>query len=206
MQSQGAFERKWMPRTNSASLPLQGLSRNAATSRRLPSCSTTSRPRLKSWLLRQKMTSGEAEELVQEVMIVLWHKAGLYDSARSSLSTWLFRIARNRRIDLQRRARARILDEDDPALQPTAEIGADEIVANDDRDAQVREAVSQLPEEQRDMLRAAFFLGQSHSEIAESTGLPLGTVKSRIRLAFGKLKKVLEENACDGIVSQSGNH
>jgi RNA polymerase sigma-70 factor (ECF subfamily) len=149
-------------------------------------------PRLKSWLLRQKMTSGEAEELVQEVMIVLWHKAGLYDSSRSSLSTWLFRIARNRRIDLQRRARARILDEDDPALQPTAEIGADEMVANDDRDAQVREAVNQLPEEQRDMLRAAFFLGQSHSEIAESTGLPLGTVKSRIRLAFGKLKKVLE--------------
>jgi RNA polymerase sigma-70 factor (ECF subfamily) len=149
-------------------------------------------PRLKSWLLRQKMASGEAEELVQEVMIVLWHKAGLYDSSRSSLSTWLFRIARNRRIDLQRRARARILDEDDPALQPVAEIGADEMLANDDRDAQVREAVNRLPEEQRDMLRAAFFLGQSHSEIAESTGLPLGTVKSRIRLAFGKLKKVLE--------------
>jgi RNA polymerase sigma-70 factor (ECF subfamily) len=127
---------------------------------------------------------------------VLWHKADLYDATRSSLSTWLFRIARNRRIDLQRRARARILDEDDPALQPTAEIGADELVANGDRDAQVREAVSQLPEEQREMLRAAFFLGQSHSEIAESTGLPLGTVKSRIRLAFGKLKKVLEaENA-----------
>ncbi|MDM9649637.1 sigma-70 family RNA polymerase sigma factor [Rhizobium sp. S163] len=153
-------------------------------------------PRLKSWLLRQKMTASEAEELVQEVMIVLWHKADLYDATRSSLSTWLFRIARNRRIDLQRRARARILDEDDPALQPTAEIGADELVANGDRDAQVREAVSQLPEEQREMLRAAFFLGQSHSEIAESTGLPLGTVKSRIRLAFGKLKKVLEaENA-----------
>lgn len=153
-------------------------------------------PRLKSWLLRQKMTGSEAEELVQEVMIVLWHKAGLYDPSRSSLSTWLFRIARNRRIDLQRRARARILDETDPSLQPVAEIGADEMVANDDRDAHVRAAVSRLPEEQREMLRAAFFLGQSHSEIAEATGLPLGTVKSRIRLAFGKLKKVLEaENA-----------
>jgi len=77
-------------------------------------------------------------------------------------------------------------------LQPAAEIGADEAVANDDRDAHVRAAVSQLPEEQREMLRAAFFLGQSHSEIAEATGLPLGTVKSRIRLAFGKLKKVLD--------------
>ncbi|PDS79617.1 sigma-70 family RNA polymerase sigma factor [Rhizobium sp. L43] len=149
-------------------------------------------PRLKAWLMRQKMTSGEAEELVQEIMIVLWHKADLYDATRSSLSTWLFRIARNRRIDLQRRTNTRIFDETDPALQPPAEIGAEEIVANDDRDAKIRAAVGQLPEEQRDMLRAAFFLGQSHSEIAESTGLPLGTVKSRIRLAFGKLRKVLE--------------
>ncbi|MGO7583493.1 sigma-70 family RNA polymerase sigma factor [Rhizobium ruizarguesonis] len=149
-------------------------------------------PRLKAWLMRQRMTSGEAEELVQEIMIVLWHKADLYDATRSSLSTWLFRIARNRRIDMQRRANTRIFDETDPALQPPGDIGAEEIIANDDRDAKIRAAVGQLPEEQRDMLRAAFFLGQSHSEIAESTGLPLGTVKSRIRLAFGKLRKVLE--------------
>ncbi|MBW8790062.1 sigma-70 family RNA polymerase sigma factor [Rhizobium leguminosarum] len=149
-------------------------------------------PRLKAWLMRQKMTSGEAEELVQEIMIVLWHKAGLYDATRSSLSTWLFRIARNRRIDMRRRANTRIFDETDPALQPPGDIGAEEIIANDDRDAKIRAAVGQLPEEQREMLRAAFFLGQSHSEIAEATGLPLGTVKSRIRLAFGKLRKVLE--------------
>ncbi|MGO7029407.1 sigma-70 family RNA polymerase sigma factor, partial [Rhizobium ruizarguesonis] len=75
-------------------------------------------PRLKAWLMRQRMTSGEAEELVQEIMIVLWHKAELYDATRSSLSTWLFRIARNRRIDMQRRANTRIFDETDPALQP----------------------------------------------------------------------------------------
>ncbi|OWV67080.1 RNA polymerase subunit sigma [Rhizobium sp. R339] len=153
-------------------------------------------PRLKAWLMRQRMTAGEAEELVQEIMIVLWHKAGLYDATRSSLSTWLFRIARNRRIDLQRRTSIRVFDETDPTLQPPAGIGADEMIANDDRDAKIRAAVGQLPEEQRDMLRAAFFLGQSHSEIAEATGLPLGTVKSRIRLAFAKLRKVLEqENA-----------
>jgi RNA polymerase sigma-70 factor, ECF subfamily len=149
-------------------------------------------PRLKSWLMRQKMTSGEAEELVQEIMIVLWHKAGLYDPTRSSLSTWLFRIARNRRIDLQRRAQVRVFDGEDPTLQPPEEMRADEIVANDDRDAQVRDAVGQLPEEQRALLQAAFFLGQSHTEIAEATGLPLGTVKSRIRLAFGKLRNLLE--------------
>ncbi len=149
-------------------------------------------PRLKSWLLRQRMADGEAEELVQEVMIVLWHKAGLYDPARSSLSTWIFRIARNRRIDLQRRSKIRVLDDNDPGLQPIGELAADVVMEYEDRDAQVRAAMAELPHEQQELLRAAFFLGQSHSEIAAITGLPLGTVKSRIRLAFGKLKKRLE--------------
>ncbi len=115
-------------------------------------------PRLKSWLMRQKMTSGEAEELVQEIMIVLWHKAALYDPSRSSLSTWLFRIARNRRIDQQRRARVRVLDGEDPTLQPPEEMRADEIVANDDRDAQVRDAVSQLPRSSGHFSRLPSFL------------------------------------------------
>lgn len=149
-------------------------------------------PRLKSWLLRQKMTEGDAEELVQEVMIVLWHKAGLYDPARSSLSTWLFRIARNRRIDQQRRSNIRVFDDTDPGLQPEPEPTADARLEGEDRDAQVRLALAELPSEQQELLRAAFFLGQSHSEIAAVTGLPLGTVKSRIRLAFGRLKKRLE--------------
>lgn len=109
------------------------------------------------------MTSGDAGELVQEIMIVLWHKTCLYDATRSSLSTWLFRIARNRRIDLRRRTSTRTFDETDPSLLPSAEIGADEIIANGDRDAKLRAAVEQLPEEQRDMMRAAFFLGESHS-------------------------------------------
>jgi RNA polymerase sigma-70 factor, ECF subfamily len=149
-------------------------------------------PRLKSWLLRQRMADGEAEELAQEVMIVLWHKASLYDPSRSSLSTWLFRIARNRRIDAQRRSKTRVLDDTDPVLQPVAAIAADAAMESEDRDAQVRAALADLPEEQQTLLRASFFLGQSHSEIATLTGLPLGTVKSRIRLAFGKLRKALQ--------------
>jgi RNA polymerase sigma-70 factor (ECF subfamily) len=149
-------------------------------------------PRLKSWLLRQRMADGEAEELAQEVMIVLWHKASLYDPSRSSLSTWLFRIARNRRIDAQRRLKTRVLDDTDPALQPVAAVAADTAMESEDRDAQVRAALADLPEEQQMLLRASFFLGQSHSEIAIVTGLPLGTVKSRIRLAFGKLRKALQ--------------
>jgi len=157
-------------------------------------------PRLKSWLVRRKMTGEEAEELVQEVMIVLWHKAGLYDPTKSSLSTWLFRIARNRRIDAERRVRSRQFDETDPSLQPSAEMGADEIFEHEERDTRVRAALRDIPKDQMELVRAAFFLGQSHSEIAETTGLPLGTVKSRIRLAFGRLRKALESsNASDNI-------
>src|ERR1700712_3091073 len=90
-------------------------------------------PRLKSWLMRQRMADGEAEELVQEVMIVLWHKAGLYDPTRSSLSTWLFRIARNRRIDMQRRSVIRVIDDADPGLQPMPEPAADMVMEQEDR-------------------------------------------------------------------------
>ncbi|WP_337269387.1 sigma-70 family RNA polymerase sigma factor [Oryzifoliimicrobium ureilyticus] len=151
-------------------------------------------PRLKSWLLRRKMSSSEAEELVQDVMTVVWHKAALYDPARSSLSTWIFRIARNRQIDLARRANTRRLDESDPTLLPLPEESPDDLVSNDERDQRVRMALNELPEEQRNLLRSAFFIGQSHSQIAEETGLPLGTVKSRIRLAFTKLRRILEDD------------
>lgn len=74
-------------------------------------------PRLKAWLMRRGLHSDEAEETVQEVMTVLWHRAALYDPERSSLSTWLFRIARNRRIDAQRRARRQTIDDEDLLLQ-----------------------------------------------------------------------------------------
>ncbi|MGK9053236.1 sigma-70 family RNA polymerase sigma factor [Neorhizobium sp. CSC1952] len=151
-------------------------------------------PRLKSWLVRRSMTPDEAEELVQEVMTVLWHRAHLYDPARSSLSTWLFRIARNRRIDAERRARHR-REAHEPSFFATEAPGADALVESEERDARVRDALAQIPDEQMELVRAAFFLGQTHSEIASSRGLPLGTVKSRIRLAFERLRRALEEPA-----------
>lgn len=149
-------------------------------------------PRLKSFLMRQNMAASEAEELVQEVMVVLWQKAHLYDQTKSSLSTWLFRIARNRRIDLARRQRHVALDPADPLLMPSAPTAPDDTVEQVDREQMVRAALAELPAEQVDLIRMAFFYGKSHSEIAAATGLPLGTVKSRIRLAFGKLRKQLE--------------
>ncbi|CDZ27150.1 sigma-70 family RNA polymerase sigma factor [Neorhizobium galegae] len=150
-------------------------------------------PRLKSWLVKRSMRPDDAEELVQEVMAVLWHRAGLYDPARSSLSTWLFRIARNRRIDAERRERHKQMDIYEPLFFVTETPGADTIFEGEERDAQVRAALADIPGEQMELVRAAFFLGQSHSEIASATGLPLGTVKSRIRLAFERLRRVLDD-------------
>jgi RNA polymerase sigma-70 factor (ECF subfamily) len=155
-------------------------------------------PRLKSFLLRQNTPVNEAEEIVQEVMIVLWHKADLYDAEKSSLSTWLFRIARNRRIDSARRQSSRKLDESDPLLLPAAPPAPDELVQTGDREDIVRTALARLPNEQVKLIQLAFFFGQSHSEIAAATGLPLGTVKSRIRLAFGKLRALLHDHGIDG--------
>ena len=150
-------------------------------------------PRLKSWLVKRSMKSDEAEELVQEVMTVLWHRAHLYDPARSSLSTWLFRIARNRQIDILRRAKHRRLEGHEPIFFATEEPGVDTVFEGEERDARVRAALAKIPDEQMQLVRAAFFLGQSHSEIASATGLPLGTVKSRIRLAFERLRRALED-------------
>ncbi|MFB9949814.1 sigma-70 family RNA polymerase sigma factor [Rhizobium puerariae] len=150
-------------------------------------------PRLKSWLVKRSMKPDEAEELVQEVMTILWHRAHLYDPAQSSLSTWLFRIARNRRIDAQRRARHRNMEAYGPMLPVAETPGVDTLFERQERDERVRAALSQIPDEQMELVRAAFFLGQSHSEIASSTGLPLGTVKSRIRLAFERLRRALKD-------------
>lgn len=152
-------------------------------------------PRLKAYLRRMSLDDGQAEEVTQEVMMVLWHKAALFDPAKSSLATWLFRVARNRRIDLARRDKSGLLDPEDPILQPEEPDRADDILDAEQRDERVRVALQDLPEEQLELVRKAFYLGLSHSEIAQESGLPLGTVKSRIRLAFARLRKTLDAEA-----------
>lgn len=151
-------------------------------------------PRIKAYLRRLGLEDQAAEDIAQEVMIVLWHKAHLFDPAKSSLSTWLFRVARNRRIDAVRRDKSGLLDPDDPMLQPAEADLPDAAMDGEQRDERVRAALSELPEEQVGLVHMAFFLGYSHSRIAEETGLPLGTVKSRIRLAFGRLRRALEKD------------
>ena len=151
-------------------------------------------PRLNAYLLRLGADRAGAEEITQEVMVTLWHKADLFDSSKSSLGTWLYRVARNRRIDIARRDRVDYVDPAEYALDipdeqtPDADVQIDAQTRGD----VLRLAMADLPEEQRVLVRLAFFESLSHSEIAARTGLPLGTVKSRIRLAFSRLRRTLE--------------
>jgi RNA polymerase sigma factor (sigma-70 family) len=148
-------------------------------------------PRINAYLLRLGMKQGMAEDLAQDVMLTLWQKAHLFDPSKSALSTWLFRVARNKRIDFLRRDRSALIDPHDPVFQPSAPEGADVTMDATARDERVRLAMAELPAEQLELIRLAFFDGLSHSEIAERSSLPLGTVKSRIRLAFARLRKVI---------------
>ena len=149
-------------------------------------------PRLKGYLLRLGLEASQAEEVAQEVMVTVWRKAASFDRRQASVSTWVFRIARNRRIDVFRRDRRAALDVHDPAFQPAGEAAPDAGVDAADRETQVRLAMAELPADQRELVRAHFYEDMTHSQIAEKTGVPLGTVKSRLRLAFGKLRLKLE--------------
>lgn len=151
-------------------------------------------PRLKSYLIRLGSESSSAEEIMQEVMLNVWRKAEQYDRRQASVSTWIFRIARNRRIDTLRRMNKPELDAADPMLQPAEAEQPDITVNRAQIEAQVREAIETLPEDQLVLLKAAFYEGLSHSEIAKAFDLPLGTVKSRIRLAFLRLRGSLERD------------
>jgi RNA polymerase sigma factor (sigma-70 family) len=154
-------------------------------------------PRINAYLLRLGLDRAAAEEIAQDVLGVLWRKAALFDPQKSSVATWLYRIARNRRIDWHRRERIMYVD---PASVQLTEIADRESAAADIaldvrlREDHIHSALSVLPEEQLLLVRLAFFDGLSHSEIAEKTGIPLGTVKSRIRLAFSRLRRSLEAN------------
>jgi len=151
-------------------------------------------PRVKAYLLRLNASDSLAEELAQEVMLAVWRKAGTFDRTQASASTWIFRIARNRRIDAARRMARPELDPDDPALLPPETQAPDDAAHAAGRESRVREALKDLPEEQVSLLQMAFFDGLSHRDIADRIGAPLGTVKSRLRLAFDKLRRTLDRD------------
>ncbi len=149
-------------------------------------------PRVKAILMRQGADAGTAEDVVQETMANVWRKAALFDPAKASCATWVFRIARNVRIDQLRRTNRPEPDMDDPALVRDPDPQADEMLSRGQDIERIKKVVADLSQEQQDVLKLAFFEGKPHSEIAAELDIPLGTVKSRIRLAFRHLRVGLE--------------
>jgi len=145
-------------------------------------------PRIKAYLVRTGSDATAADELTQEVMLLVWRKAARYDPAQANAATWIFTIARNKRIDKFRRERHFEIDLEDPSLTPEPERQPDHHLQTADQARRLRLAINALPEEQSALLNLAFYEGKSHSVIAAEVNLPLGTVKSRLRLALQRLR------------------
>ena len=153
-------------------------------------------PRLKSFLMRRGLADARAEEIAQDALFAVWRKAALYDPKAAGASTWIFAVARNLQIDARRRdgrAVPETLLDIEAEYQVDPAPLADASVISGERDALVRDAIGRLPEAQRRAIRLSFYEEKPHSEIAEALGIPLGTVKSRLRLAMERLKKLLGE-------------
>lgn len=143
-------------------------------------------PKVKAFLLKSGADESLAEEVMQDVMGTVWRKAEQYDPARASVATWIFTIARNRKIDLLRKY-ARPQPEDLP-WGPEEEQDQEDVLGLQQDSARLVEALNSLPAKQRELIERAYYGDLSHSEIAAETGLPLGTIKSRIRLALDRLR------------------
>ena len=150
-------------------------------------------PRVKGFLRRNGTAEAQLDDVVQEVMIKVWRYAERFDPKKGKLTTWIFTITRNVRIDLLRKENRPEPDANDPMLVPTPPVKSDDAGYANHAAMRVADALDDLPKEQADILRLSFFEGKSHGEIAEHIGLPLGTVKSRIRLAFDRLRNSLSE-------------
>jgi len=152
-------------------------------------------PRLKSYFRRYGEDDGRTDEVMQETFAAIWTKAHQFDPSRASASTWIYTIARNQRIDAFRRERRPQFDPNDPAFVPENVPDGEDSVTYRERAEHLSEAMAELSDKQREVLRLAFFEDQPHEAIARRLGLPIGTVKSRIRLAYGHLRTRLSPTA-----------
>lgn len=150
-------------------------------------------PRVKSLLIRSGADHALADDLVQDVMMTVWRKVELYTPERGSVSTWVFTIARNARIDHLRRASSKPYDDIEELEIATDDNDAEDKTLASQQAERIAEALVELPEDQRDVIRLAFIEDLPQVEIAARLDLPLGTVKSRMRLAYGKLRRNLED-------------
>lgn len=150
-------------------------------------------PRVKAFLVRSGLPPNAAEELAQETLLTVWRKAGYYDPTRAAASTWIFTIARNLSIDLKRRERYGDTVRADAREEEVDETSGETILMTAEREARVRAALAKLSDEQATIVRLSFFQEKPHSQIAQELGIPLGTAKSRVRLALSRLRALLED-------------
>lgn len=150
-------------------------------------------PRIKGYMIRQGAASDIAEDLAQEALTIVWRKATLYSSEKGNPITWIFTIARNLRIDRLRRERAWQPLPEGHAESPSEDPSPDDMVSEQERSEKVREALKNLPAEQVEIVTLSFVNGLSQSEIAKHLNIPLGTVKSRMRLAYQKLRPIVAD-------------
>lgn len=151
-------------------------------------------PRIKSMLIRRGSPEAAAEELAQEAMLSVWRKASYFDPARGSGEAWIFTIARNAAIDARRRQRGlpTVSFEIEHAPDDPAPASDDQLQSAQEAD-RLRTAIQALPTDQMEVIRQSYFEDRTHIEIAEALQLPLGTVKSRLRLALGRLRGLVED-------------
>lgn len=155
-------------------------------------------PRIKSTMLRYGLKNELAEEIVQETFVLVWRKASQFDPEKAMASTWIFTLARNKKIDVLRKQGRPEADVTDPAFEPDPEQTPDQIYTIQERAKAIRDAMAKLPEQQRLVLQKSYFADETQSEIAESLKAPLGTVKSRLRLALEKLRTILDSDLGEG--------
>lgn len=148
-------------------------------------------PRVKSLMMRQGADANTAEELAQETLFAVWRKANLYSDEKGSVATWIFAIARNLRIDKLRREETWVELPDGYDQEPSADAQPDEVLSDGEQRLRIRLALNSLPADQLQVVNLSFIDGLSHGQIAMQLGLPVGTVKSRIRLAYLRLRAVV---------------
>lgn len=148
-------------------------------------------PRIKSFLMKGSITAELADELAQETMLTVWQKADRYDPAKAAASTWIFTIARNKRIDFLRKKNPAGPNPQDPLLLADVREKPDETLSRIENTKILAEAIKDLPPEQADLIHKSFYEHKTHQDIAQETAIPLGTVKSRIRLALERLRRTL---------------
>lgn len=150
-------------------------------------------PRIKSYLMRQGANQASAEELSQEAMLSVWRKADRFDRSKAAAGTWIFTVARNLRIDALRKENRPNFDPNDPAFVPEPETAPDAAVSIGETQSRIRNVIATLPIEQAEVVRLSFYEDKPHGEIAQELDLPLGTVKSRLRLAMRRVRTALGE-------------